>query len=126
MKRLNRLRAHHSVRRREIDQVVVVNHQWSEAKLRAAGPKPCRVRLCNARSSARPHSWARGENLQRIRTELRGGIKCPGDVSGNGSVDPDAEASVLPGRRLGNRFRFGTIFVAYVVGGFRANQWVSH
>src|ERR1700693_2948484 len=126
MKRLDRPRAHHTIGRRKIDQIVVVNDERSEAKLRSARPEPRRVRLGNARASARPHPRARRENLHGSRAELRGGIERPSNVSSDRSVDADAEATVLPGRRLGNRFRFGTIFVVYVVGGFRADQWVSH
>src|SRR5580700_10578103 len=84
MKRLDRPRAHHTIGRRKIDQIVVVNDERSEAKLR----------------SARPHPRARRENLQRIRAELRGGIERPSNVSSDRSVDADAEATVLPGRRL--------------------------
>src|ERR1700722_2803465 len=126
MKRLDRPRAHHSIRTREIDQIIVVNDERSEAKLRPARPEPRRIRLRNARAHARPHARARGKNLQRIRAELHGGIERPRNVPRNRSVDPDAETTILPGRRLGNRVRFRTVFVAFVVGGFRADQWVSH
>ena len=126
MKRLNRPRAHHPVRRGQVNQVIIVNDHRPKPEFLAARAEPCRVHLGNARASPRPHPRAGRKNLQRIGAQLRGGIERSGDVSGNRSVNSDAKTAILPGRRLGDRFRFGTIFVTCVVGGFRADQWVSH
>lgn len=126
VKCLDRPRSHHAVRRRQVDQIIVVDDQRSEAKLRTASPKPSCVRSGNARAPTWPHSRACGKNLQRVRPQLRSGIERPRNISSNRGVDPNAKTAVLPGRRPGNRLGFRAIFVAFVVGGFRADQWVSH
>ncbi len=126
MKRLNGTRAHHAIRRRQIDQVIVVDDQRPQAKLGAARPEPRGVRLRDACAPARPHPRARGKNLQRVRTQFRRGIERPGDIPRDRSVNSDAEAAILPRGRLRCRFRLRAIFVADVVGGFCSVQWVSH
>src|SRR5256885_13987197 len=111
MKRLNRARSEHGLRRSQIDQVIRVNNERAEAKLRA----PCAKRGCigvrNARGSLCPHSWAGGEYLQRVAAKFPGRFERVQVAAGDRSMDSDAAAAVHPSRRLRLGFRFRAILV---------------
>src|SRR5256885_11492999 len=111
MKRLNRARSEHGLRRSQIDQVIRVNTERAEAKLGARCANRGRIRVRNARGALRPHAWAGGEYLQRVAAKFPSRFQRVQVAAGDRSMDSDAAAAVHPSRRLGLGFRFRAILV---------------
>src|SRR5205807_9265739 len=111
MKRLNRARSEHGLRRSQIDQVIRVNYERAEAKFRAPGTKRGCIGVRNARGALRPHSWTGGEYLQRVAAEFPRRFERVQVAAGNRSMDSDAAAAVHPSRRLRLGLRFRAILV---------------
>ncbi len=66
MKRLHRPGTQNRVGGREIDQIIVVDHQRAELQFLAAGSEARGVRLRDSRGAASPHARAGGENLEGV------------------------------------------------------------
>src|SRR5258706_11370255 len=111
MKRLNRARSEHWLRRSQIDQVIRVNYERAQTKFRAPGTKRGCIGVRNARGALCPHSRASGEYLQRVAAKFPRRFERVQVAAGDRSVDSDAAAAVHPSRCLGLRFRFRAILV---------------
>src|SRR5882762_6511305 len=98
MKCLNRTRAEHRLRRRQIDQVVRVDYQRTEAKFGATRTKCDRIGIRNARSPLCPHAGAGREDLERVATQLPSRLEGVQITAGDRCMYADAEAAVHPGR----------------------------
>ncbi len=85
--------------RGEIDQVVGVDGDGTEAELGAAFAETLGDRSGDgALMRARPHAGAAGENLQRGTADAGGGVQSAAGFAGDGGVDADARAAVEPRR----------------------------
>ncbi len=126
MKCLHRPGTQHRVGGREIDQIIVVNHQRTEPQFLAAGAKARGVRLRYARGAARPHARAGGENLQGVGAEAVREFKGCGDVACDRGVDADAPAAIFPGRNFRRGGRLRTILVGVVKEKVYSMLFVSH
>ncbi len=106
--------------RGEIDQIVGVDGDGTEAELSAALAET----LCNgsgdgALMRARPHAGAAGENLQRGAADARGSVQSAAGLTGDGGVDADARAAVEP--RRGGNYSGGGLDVWRFPGGLGQN-----
>ena len=126
MKCQNRARAQNRVRRCEIDQIIAMDDEWPERKFFASLAKTRRIRLGDARCAAIPHPGARRKNLQRISAEFLSDIERSRDITGNRSVDSDADAAIFPGGDFRRRGRFRTILVGGVKSQATSVLFVRH
>ena len=68
------------------------------------------------REPARGHIRGLAEKIcSALQPSLRARFQRAGDVSGDRSVNADADAAVAPGRRGGRRRRFRAVFVLVVI-----------
>src|SRR5579871_1688170 len=87
-KSLDRLRPHAFVRRSEVDEVVVVDHQGREVVPFASALKEFDAGLTQCGTF--PLTRAGGEYLERIRAEFGGFQGRPFQRTGNGGMNPNS------------------------------------
>ena len=111
MEGLNRARLQHALRRRQIDQIICVNHQRAEFQFITPRAKRLRIHFGNTRRAALPHPRAGGENLQRVATELARRFQRVQVAPRDGRVNADSNAAIHPRWRLRFRLRFRAVLV---------------
>ncbi len=120
-KRLDGPHPHHPVRRRQVDQVVVVDRQRPQPQLISPRPEPRRIHLRDSTPAhSRPHPRAGGKDLQRVAPQLRRAFQRRRQVPCNRRMDSNSVAAVRPKWRNWLREGFGAVFVLGVVNQRRA------
>jgi hypothetical protein len=116
VKRLHGARAQNRVRRREIDQVIIVDDQRTETQFLAPGAEARGFGLRDAIASAFPHARTARKNLQCVGAEAVRDFERGGYVAGDGSVDANADAAVFPRGNFRGRRSFRAVLVGGVEG----------
>jgi hypothetical protein len=111
----DRFRANVGIDRSEVDQVVVMNDERPEIELVAHAIKEGAIKRGRRRSA--PHTRARGEDLEGVRAEFVGFERGLFQRALAGSVDSDAQNSIVTATPAGLRYG-GHAFVSMACGLF--------
>src|SRR5579862_2745512 len=113
MKRLNRPRSQHRRRRRQINQIIRMNHQRPKPQHRPPVSKRLRIHIRDSRRnrSASPHPRIHRKNLQRRAAQLRRRFQGIHMGSRDRRVNPNPNAALKPRRRQRLRHRLRPVLI---------------
>src|SRR5215472_13069898 len=123
MKRLDRPCPQHRLRRRQVHQVVRMNHQRPQPQLLPPCPERLSIRLRHPHRCRLPHPRARRKNLQRIRSQFPRRFQRVQITSRDRGVNPYPQTPIHPRRRLWFRFRPRHVFIVRLKFRIR-NDWI--